>query len=404
MLLLSCFGLLLVCETDSEDIETLVARTVDVNDQAGSARLALASDVIVLCLLEDVRGADAVLTALKTSSREEGRPSHLLVLSTTMTWAKTKVSMSSTIGTQAVDVLPSSRALYRPASLVAVNGRPPPGVRSLPQDSIAAAGSLLSRGSSRQVGTASSKSSGRGNANINSQAGADSPKFSRRRQHEPPPKPIVTENDFLARQPPTGYLEHKRLEVTALSLQSADLSACVVGAGVPYGLGEGPLLRVFRDAWRAGDGEVLMPSCASGDNRLGLVHVLDLSDIVANLLSPVDRADNSPAPFPKPYILAVDGDGAQCTTKEMTAAIGSAFGGTGHTRAMGEEELEEMLVEDPAALALMMDVRFSNGGGVVADMVADGEANTRDIPDKLLSDACFEASVPGTIYHNIRTE
>lgn len=235
----------------------------------------------------------------------------------------------------------------------------------------------LSRPSSRQIGTSSSKTSGRSSANINNNnrsPGAGSPGMLRRRQQGPQPTPTVTENDFLLRQPPTGYLEHKRLEVAALSLQSAGgLSACVVGAGVPYGLGEGPLLRVFRDAWRAGDEAVLMPTCTSGDNRLALVSVLDLSGIVANLLSPVDHHGDSPAPFPKPYILAVDGDGAQCSTKELTAAVGCAFGGKGHTRAMGEEELEEMLVEDPAALALMIDVKFSNKGGVVAGMVADGE-------------------------------
>lgn len=183
----------------------------------------------------------------------------------------------------------------------------------------------------------------------------------------------MTEADYLLRQPPVGYLEHKRLETEALHLQSSTLSTCVVGAGVPYGLGEGPLLlRVFRDAWRARGLPVVMPTCMSGDNHLALIHVVDLSVAVGNLLRPAEP-DALPPPFPKPYILAVEGDGTQCTAKELTAAIGKGFGGSGETLRMGEADLEDVLIEEPAALSLQMDIRFSNDGGVLAGMVADGE-------------------------------
>lgn len=183
----------------------------------------------------------------------------------------------------------------------------------------------------------------------------------------------MTEADYLLRQPPTGYLEHKRLEAAALHLQSPALSTCVVGAGVPYGLGEGgPLLRLFREAWRARGSPVAMPTCTSGDNHLALVHVVDLSVAVGNLLRPAESGA-PPAPFPKPYVLAVEGNGAQCTARGLTAAIGRGFGGGGETQSMGEAELEEVLVEDPAALSLLMNVRFSNDGGLLAGMVADGE-------------------------------
>ena len=183
----------------------------------------------------------------------------------------------------------------------------------------------------------------------------------------------MTEADYLVRQPPTGYLEHKRLEMAALHLQSSSLSTCVVGAGVPYGLGEGPvLLRLFRDAWRARGLPVALPTCTSGNNHLSLIHVVDLSVAVGNLLRPAEPGA-PPAPFPKPYVLAVEGDGAQCTAKELTAAVGRGFGGSGETKPVGESELEDILVEDPAALSLLANTRFSNHGGVLAGMVADGE-------------------------------
>ncbi|CAN0580684.1 unnamed protein product, partial [Ectocarpus sp. 12 AP-2014] len=185
----------------------------------------------------------------------------------------------------------------------------------------------------------------------------------------------MTEDDYLSRQPPTGYLEHKRLEVAALHLHSSSLDTCVVGAGVPYGLGEGALLlRMFREAWRARGQPVVLPTCTAGDNRLALIHVADLSAAIGNLLRPVE-SNGLPCPFPKPYILAVEGNGAQCTAKEMVEAIGRGFGGSGETQPMGEAELEEVLVENPEALSLLINIRFSNEGGVLSGMVADGTMN-----------------------------
>lgn len=304
-----------------------------------------------------------MLTALQISRNEVGGPSHLLVLSTTMTWAKTKLSSSANTAYHTPSTFGS---LPRPASMMATNRRTPPGAGNLPRASSAAGGcSTQFRDTARSPGTASSRNSGRGNHSVRGSPVAY------KHRHASPDLPM-TEDDYLLRQPAIGYLEHKRLEGTALSLQSTSLNVCVVGAGVPYGLGEGPLLQLFRDAWRVGDGAVAMPTCTSGDNRLALVHIVDLSVAVGNLLRPLEHK-YPPAPFPKPYILVVDGDGAQCTTKELTVAVGRAFGGSGETHPMEGKELENVLVDDSAALQLLLDIRFSNDGGVLAEMVASGE-------------------------------
>lgn len=341
---------------------------MDVNDEARTVQLALRSNVVVLCLIEDLRGADAVLAALRVSRNEPGGPSHLLVLSTTMTWANTKLVTSAAASTSEVA---SHRSLSRPVSMMAMSRRSPPSAGTLPRSSSFMGGFSPSRENSRgALGTASSKSSGRF-----SRGGApgSSSGFYRKRHHPANTlESALTEGDYLLRQPPTGYQEHKRLEVLALSLQSMVMSACVVGAGVPYGLGEGPLLRLFREAWRAGDAPIPLPTCTPGDNHLALIHVVDLSVVVGKLLSPGER-DASPAPFPKPYILAVEGGGSQCTAKELTEAIGRGFGGSGKTQPITEAELESILIEDPAALSMLVDVRFSNDGGVLEQMVADGE-------------------------------
>lgn len=360
-------------KTDTEDIAPLVSQTVDVGDEAGTARLALLSDVVVLCLLEDVRGADAVLSAFQRRGGSEfGGPSHLLVLSTTMTWAKSKhPTMGTTAASSEMPSSSPSRSLSRPVSMMAaVDRRSTQGSGGgtagggLPRAASALSRSSPSRDSSRPLGTASSKNSGRA---------SHASGWSRRRFQGTNREPAMTEADYLLRQPPIGYLEHKRLETAALQLQSSTLSTCIVGAGVPYGLGEGSLLlRVFRDAWQARGFPVAMPTCMSGDNYLALIHVVDLSVAVGNLLRPVE-SNSVPLPFPKPYILAVEGNGAQCTAKELTAALGRGFGGSGETQPMGEAELEDILIEEPGALSLLMNVRFSNDGGVLAGMVADGE-------------------------------
>ncbi|CAM9471679.1 unnamed protein product [Ectocarpus sp. 13 AM-2016] len=362
-------------ETDTEDITPLVSNTVDVDDEAGTTQLALLCDVVVLCLLEDTRGAEAVLSALALQALQEnkpGGPSHLLVLSTTMTWAKTKPKAHSPATPTSPSRLTSSSSpsLFRPVSVMAMdNKRSPRGggasAGGLPRASSAMPRFSPSRDGSRPLGTAGSKNSGRaGHASSLS-----------RRRHQATAEPAMTEDDYLSRQPPTRYLEHKRLEVAALHLHSSSLDTCVVGAGVPYGLGEGALLlRMFREAWRARGLPVVLPTCTAGDNRLALIHVADLSVAIGNLLRPVE-SNGLPCPFPKPYILAVEGNGAQCTAKEMVEAIGRGFGGSGETQPMGEAELEEVLVENPEAMSLLINIRFSNEGGVLSGMVADGTMN-----------------------------
>lgn len=338
-----------------------MTETVDVSDEKSTVQLALHSDVIVLGLVEDVRGADAILTALQYSQNDSGGPTHLLVLSTTMTWAKTKLCLptSATSNRGVSSTFPSS-PLSRPASMRTAGRR---------IQSPTAVGNVAS--SSREALRQRTPEP----SIVNRIGGTNNASSSRRRARGPPSELSFAEDDFLLRMPPAGFLEHKRLEVAALRLASPKLSTCVVGAGVPYGVGEGPLMQMFREAWIS-EGErqpLRLPTCTAGDNRLALVHVTDLSAVVGELLSfPAEQPIMPPAPFSKPYILAVDGDSAQPTAKEVTQAIGKAFGRSGETRPMEEQELEDVLVDDASALSLLFDLRFSNDGGVVAEMVSTG--------------------------------
>ena len=319
----------------------MVSSTADVDDEATTTELALRSDVIVLCILEDLRGADAVLTALcqrRYEAIDGGRPSHLLLLSTTMTWAKSDEQTSVTTAKRRVMALPRATS--------------------------ATAGSPRSRGD--PILSWKTRFGNISPVNRVSRAGG-------LRGKPGSPESAMTERDYLRRGAPAGFLEHKRLEIAALNLRSRDLSVCVIGSGVPYGLGEGPLFQVFQKIWKAREGPAPLPTCTNGDNMLSLIHVVDLSVAVGALLRP-GQNDSPPPSFPRPYILAVEGDDAQCTARELAAAIGQEFGGSGETHPIEESALEKMLIEHPEAMSLLIDVRFSNDGGVLAGMVASGES------------------------------
>lgn len=364
---------------DHEDIDGIVANTVDANDEPSTALLALQSDVVILCLIEDIRGADAILTALQHSKHDRDNsnngvslPSHLLVLSTTMTWANTRIPLRPTTRTQADS--PTSPSLSRPMSMISMGQSSPPtrgaGLPHMPS----AAGGITTTTSSSRENPGQSTTSANSRSGTFNRTGTGIALGSLRRRHlDPPPEPSFGEDDFPLREPANAFLEHKRLEIAALRLSSSSLSACVVGAGLPYGVGEGPLLRMFREAWRSSDSPIRVPTCggSAGDNRLAMIHVRRLSAAVGGLLATTDPTI-PPPPFSKPYILAVDGDATEPTAREAAAAIGVAFGGNGETVPMEQAELADLFMDDPSALSLLFDVRFSNEDGVLASMAAQG--------------------------------
>lgn len=317
-----------------------MSQTTDIDDGVTTAHLAVQSDVVVLCLLEDLRGVDAVLTSIRRGRDKAAGPSHLLLVSTTMTWAH-------------VDKQPSVMAT-NPAATTSTEA---PGMTDEGWPLDKETPTLLSR-------TAS--------PNDSSYRTTQTPLLDGFNSGTARSKHSMTEEDYLWRTPPIGYLEHKRLEAMALNLRSRDLSVCIIGAGVPYGLGEGPLFGTFREIWRESDGPAPMPTSTHGNNLLSLIHVVDLSSIIGVLLRPSEN-DSPPPSFPRPYILAVEGDDAQCTTRELVTAIGQRLGRSGETKAIPESELQEILVDDPGATSLLIDVRFSNQGGILSEMASSGE-------------------------------
>lgn len=329
-----------------------MSQTTDIDDDATTAQLAVQSDVVVLCLLEDLRGVDAVLTSIRRGRDKAaglGRPSHLLLLSTTMTWAHVdkQPSVMATNPAATTSTKAAAAEVEAPTTTAAADEGWPQG-RETP--------TLLSR-------TASPNDSCRT---------TQTPPLDGSNSGTARSKHSMTEEDYMWRTPPTGHLEHKRLEAMALNLRSRDLSVCIIGAGVPYGLGEGPLFRTFREIWRESDGPAPMPTSTHGDNLLSLIHVVDLSNAIGVLLRPGEH-DSPPPSFPRPYILAVEGDDAQCTTKELVTAIGQGLGRSAETRPIPDSELEDILVDDPGAMSLLIDVRFSNQGGILSEMASSGE-------------------------------
>ncbi|CAM9699367.1 unnamed protein product [Chrysoparadoxa australica] len=167
--------------------------------------------------------------------------------------------------------------------------------------------------------------------------------------------PPLNELQLGSGRPVPGYLEHQRLEMAALKLRGAGLEVAVVGAGIPYGLGEGMLYDMFAHAWRS-IGQVPRPCVSSGSNKVAIVHLSDLCDLVNHLCtcSHLERA----------FLLAVDGDQYQHTLAELCNAVSLAFGGQG-SEAMPEADLLDLFLANPKMQQLQYELPLSMVGSTM---------------------------------------
>lgn len=135
--------------------------------------------------------------------------------------------------------------------------------------------------------------------------------------HPPPPKTVkhllpLHSEDHIRRIPAPKFQEWKAIETMALGLaQKNRVRPYVVCAGVPYGLGEEPLLGMFQAAWQSKDS---LRVIGEGNNRVPLVHARDVARCVRLVLE---------VQPPLLYHLAVDH--GQVTQRELVEAVAGAF-------------------------------------------------------------------------------
>ena len=106
------------------------------------------------------------------------------------------------------------------------------------------------------------------------------------------------ESDYRVRRSHVSFKEHLALEkavVKAGKTFKGKLVCYVVASGIQYGNGESTFHYMFKQPWLDVDQEVAI--YGNGKNRLPMIHVTDLAQIITNV---VDRR-----PSPK-YIVAVD--------------------------------------------------------------------------------------------------
>ena len=241
-------------------------------DRAAAADLILSADVTVLSSegsLDEVQDALGVLE----DAAADGTPRQVVLISSVLTWA-------------------------RPA---AAARRPEP-ADVVDEDDAADAAEELALG-----GTNESKGS------------------------EGEPDCFLFESDHQLRAPASRFASLKALEDQALALgrDGGAVQSCVVAAGLTYGGLGGDFSVLLRDAWMGNDSSgadgasgLAIPSSgdASGSQQLPTIHVADLANVVAKLVS-------NEAGFPSAYAVAVDGaSGADASLASITAAAASALG------------------------------------------------------------------------------
>lgn len=93
----------------------------------------------------------------------------------------------------------------------------------------------------------------------------------------------ITEERYKRRRAAPEHEHLKLLEAHVMALTREGLRAHVVAIGVPYGAGEGPLHKHFKDAWEAENTALAIPALAhpEGRNFVPMVHVDDCAAVVA---------------------------------------------------------------------------------------------------------------------------
>eukprot|EP00936_MAST-01D_sp_MAST-1D-sp1_P000503 g503.t1 len=184
------------------------------------------------------------------------------------------------------------------------------------------------------------------------------------------PECFLFESDHNLRAPASRFASLKALEDQALALGRAGgaMQSCVVAAGLTYGGLGGDFSVLLRDAWMVNnstgaDGArglaITSIGDASGSRQLPTIHVADLANFVARLVSNEDG-------FPSAYAVAVDGaSGADASLASITAAAASALG-DGKTVQLSDADARAALMDEPALSRLQIDMSFSTKGGTLS--------------------------------------
>nr|CAD7445814.1 unnamed protein product [Timema bartmani] len=141
------------------------------------------------------------------------------------------------------------------------------------------------------------------------------------------PELPFTEEDYRRRKPHPNFKEHINLEKEVIKTgnKHKDLyKTVVIATALTYGAEEDVLHFLFKMAW---DNEPFLPIFASGQNKLPLVHIKDLTSIVHNVLEKF--------PDKVKFIFALDV--AVSTLKQIVKAISKVLG-SGKIKKVPKEE------------------------------------------------------------------
>ena len=191
----------------------------------------------------------------------------------------------------------------------------------------------------------------------------------------------LKEKDFKNRKPSIKCQELKNFEMITLHSNSKNLSTVVIGAGVLYGRGESLFECFFRDSWLNCEDALGIPGLfRQGKNVIPTVHVSDVASIVRSFC-----VNNTEAVDKGQYFVAIDK--SRSTLEDICVAISKEMG-SGETRLLKDNEIQELLVEssdigttlqanivfDTTDLKVHnLDFEWHSAGGIVENIAAISE-------------------------------
>ena len=101
------------------------------------------------------------------------------------------------------------------------------------------------------------------------------------------PDGVFTEDEYRMRRSHPSFKDHLALEKLVIKLgrtKKSLFSTYVVCCGLIYGMGEGTLHFLFKNAWLSESNGIILPVFGNGQNHVPSIHVNDITSVLIHLV------------------------------------------------------------------------------------------------------------------------
>ncbi|KAL0490662.1 adenylate kinase [Acrasis kona] len=187
--------------------------------------------------------------------------------------------------------------------------------------------------------------------------------FPKRKEYD-----AFTEDQSITRKPHPKYKQFLEIEKRVRKATSKTLKTYILFSGIMYGEGEDLLHAYFKLGWMGNSKS--LPVFLDGGNYVPMIHVKDLSNIVAKIIDePPATEEEGETAGAGQYIFGVDE--SQVTLKDIVVALSNEFLGTDKVHHLNQSEC--LLHEN--ADQFMVDLKMQIG---LTDNLTDLEWHSRE--------------------------